>query len=89
MEKLDEGIGAFFENLLRQRKDAIEAAATLDEHGKRPPEVRLGKISSSGKFRIEFTNAMSFPNTEEFIRRNKLSENSLIDLIMYNSDEEV
>ena len=88
-EKLNEGIGAFYEKLLRQRVDAIEAAATLDEHGNRPPEVRLGKISNSGRLRIEFTNAMSLPSTEEFIRRNKLSGNSLIEIIMFKGDEDV
>ena len=61
-QKLDSGIEEFYANVLKQREFAKKAAAKTDEDGNRPPEVRLGKISSSGRVRLEFTNSMSFPS---------------------------
>ena len=66
-QKLDSGFEDFFENVLRQRAYARKAAIEIDKDGNRPPDVRLGRISSSGRAEIEFTNAMSFPSKEEFI----------------------
>ena len=60
----------------------------MDEKGNRPPEVRLGKITSSGRVRIEFTNSMSFPSKEEFIELNKKLGNKLLDLVMMKGEEE-
>ena len=76
-EKLNEGFGAFYENLLRQREYSIDAAAKLDEQGNRPPEVRVGNISSSGRVRLEFTNKMSFPPFEQFVSLGTLSQSKV------------
>ena len=85
--------------MLRQRKYSIDAANKLDENGNRPPEVRLGKISSDGRVRLEFTNAMNFPSFEEFLEMNNKSGDSrllqdsskakLIELMVYKGDEDV
>ena len=48
-QKLESGIGDFYENVLRQREYARKAAIETDKDGNRPPEVRLGRISSSGR----------------------------------------
>ena len=88
-EKLDSGIGKFYEELLRQRLFANQAAAQLDEDGNRPPEIRVGVISSTGRIRLEFTNPMSFPSYEEFVKLNERSGNKLIDIMVYHSDDEV
>ena len=63
-------------------------AAKIGQGGDRPPEVRVGKISSTGRVRLEFTNSMKFPSQEEFIELNRSSENGLIDLLMYKGDED-
>ena len=86
-QKLDSGLEEFFENVLRQREYARKAAMEIDRDGNRPPEVRLGRISSSGRAEIEFTNAMSFPSKEEFVELNKSSKNKLLDLYVLNGDE--
>ena len=87
-EKLNSGLDTFYENVLKQKDYAKQAAAQLDENGNRPPEVRLGRISSNGRVRLEFTNSMTFPSKEELIELNKQS-NKLIDVFMVMGDEEV
>ena len=76
-EKLSEGFGAFYENLLKQREYTINAAAKLDEQGNRPPEIRVGNISSSGRVSLEFTNKMSFPPFDQFVSLGTLSESKV------------
>ena len=66
-EKLESGFGDFYKNILEQREEAKEAATQLDEEGNRPPEVRLGRISGSGRVKLDFTNSMQFPDKDEFI----------------------
>ena len=50
--------------------------------------MRVGRIDSNGLVRLEFTNPMSFPSTDEFIALNKESGNKLIDLMVISSDED-
>lgn len=57
-KKLESGFGDFYKNVLEQREEAREAASQLDEEGNRPPEVRLGRISGTGRVKLEFTNSM-------------------------------
>ena len=54
--------------MLEQQALARDAALSVDANGNRPPEVRLGKISGSGRLRLEFTSPMvSFPSQAEFV----------------------
>ena len=78
-----------YEYVLRQRVDSNKAAAQPDDRGNRPPELRLGKISSDGRIRLEFPNSISFPSKEEFVDINHKSNNELIDLVVYKGDEEL
>ena len=87
-QKIDSGIGEFYANVLRQKEYAKKAATETDKDGNRPPEVRLGRISSSGRVKLEFTNSMSFPSLEDLIELNKQSKNKLIELFMLKGDEE-
>ena len=64
-------------------------AAQVDEDGSRPPEVRLGRIESNGRVKLEFTNAMVFPSEREFILLNEKSGNEMIDVYMFKGDEDV
>ena len=87
-DKISLGIKHFFDNVKAQRDHSIKAAAQVDENGNRPPEFRLGLISSNGRARLEFTNEMSFPSMEEFIRLNDEFDKNLVNLMMLNGDEE-
>ena len=51
-------MGKLYERVLLQREAAMDAAAEAVDDGKRPPEVRMGKISANGRVRLEFTNPM-------------------------------
>ena len=54
--------------MLEQRASAREAALNFDENGNRPPEVRIPRMSISGRLRLQFTTAMiNLPSTAEFI----------------------
>ena len=84
-----EDYSKFFQHVMRQKSESITAAATyVDSEGNRPPEVRLGRIDSSGRVRLEFTNSMSFPSKAELITLNRESDNSLIDLMVISSDDD-
>ena len=87
-EKLSSGFEDFYRNVLLQREYSNRAAAQADERGNRPPEVRLGKISSSGRVRLEFTNAMNFPSLEEFVELNQQFDNKLINLVILKDGSE-
>ena len=69
--------------MLDQREQDRKAAATgLDKNGNRPPEVRLGRISPTGRVHIEFTNEMDLPSLDDFIQLNKKQSPSLISITM-------
>ena len=76
------------ENIALQREFSMDAAK-VDEEGNRPPEVRLGRIESNGRVKLEFTNAMVFPSEREFILLNEESGNELIDVFMLKGDEDL
>ena len=48
-ERIDSGLGDFYETILKQRDLAKKAAATSSGDGVMPPEMRFGKISSNRK----------------------------------------
>ena len=87
-EKLASGLDNMLDNIALQREFAMDAAQ-VDEEGNRPPEVRLGRIESNGRVKLEFTNAMVFPSEREFILLNEKSGNELIDIYMFKGDEDV
>ena len=87
-EKLASGLDNMLDNIALQRQFAMDAAQ-VDEEGNRPPEVRLGRIESNGRVKLEFTNAMVFPSEREFILLNEKSGNELIDIYMFKGDEDV
>ena len=87
-EKLASGLDNMLENIALQREFAMDAAR-VDEEGNRPPEVRLGRIESNGRLKLEFTNAMVFPSEREFILLNEKSGNEMIDVYMFKGDEDV
>ena len=64
-------------------------AAQVDEDGNRPPEVRLGRIESNGRVKLEFTTAMVFPSEREFILLNEESGNEMIDVFVFKGDEDL
>ena len=63
--------------MLRQREDSRES------------ELRLGQISREGRVRIEFSNSMRFPNTEEFIDLYHQMNNELLELLVLKGDEDI
>ena len=74
-ERLNSDIGEFFATILKQRELAKQAAAaTVSSAGSGgsdtpiPPEIRLGTISANRNVQVVFTNAMSLPSKEEFIK---------------------
>ena len=88
-ERLDSGFDSHLEMVKKQIQYTRKAAVEVDEKGNRPPEVRLGRASSEGLVRLEFTNAMSFPSLSDFIKQNEESGNKLIDLMMLKGEDEV
>ena len=87
-EKLASGLDNMLENIALQREFAMDAAQ-VDEEGNRPPEVRLGRIESNGRVKLEFTNAMVFPSEREVNLLNEKSGNEMIDVYMFKGDEDV
>ena len=87
-EKLASGLDNMLENIALQREFAMDAAQ-VDEEGNRPPEVRLGRIESNGRVKLEFTNAMVFPSEREFILLNEESGNEMIDVFIFKGDEDL
>ena len=75
-EKFDAGFDKFSERVKQQIENVIREAEHVDEKGNRAPEVRLGRISSNGRVRLEFTNPMIFPSLEEFVEMNNRSSSS-------------
>ena len=92
-ERLNSDIGEFYATILKQRELAKQAAAaSLGGSGSnevpRPPEIRLGTISANRNVLVEFTNPMSLPSKEEFIKQNEENSYGLLNVFMLSGEDE-
>ena len=80
---LDEGIFEFKAKVNKQR--AIVEDKAVENSEQRPPEMRVGPISSNREVTLEFTKSMNFPNTTMFIEANKNSQMLNIKMLSGNN----